>query len=301
MIEFSEEYYRSETIEGFPVTETMKRCWAANFEVLSELDRICSSLGIRYCAAWGTLLGTVRHKGFVPWDDDVDIAMLRPDLNRLMKMPSEALPQGWSLHSCHNTDHYHKTLYRLITGTEIDISEEHLKNYHGFPYPIGIDISPVDFIPRQEEEREMQKAMYLIAATGQTLWTDPTASAEERERQARITEENLGVTLDREGDMAQQFTRLMDAVSAMYGPEEGDTVGEYHYIAAGNHTPKPVSDYLNAEKMIFGPTMIRIPLCYEELLRERYGDYHKFIRGASSHDYPYYKDMEKRLKSYEKV
>ena len=95
--------------------------------------------------------------------------------------------------------------------------------------------------------------------------------------------------------MALQFTKLMDAVSAMYGPDESSSAGEYHYIAAGNHVPRAVSDYLNAKEMDFGPVKIRVPLCYDELLKERYGDYHVFVRGAMGHEYPYYGEMEKQL------
>ena len=74
---------------GFLVPAAIKQAWAAELEVLAEIDRVCRLHGITYFADWGTLLGTVRHGGFVPWDDDMDIVMKREDYQRFL---TEAVP-----------------------------------------------------------------------------------------------------------------------------------------------------------------------------------------------------------------
>ena len=84
-MKYQEEYFTEEVKDGFRVSSLMKRCWAAQIEVLEQFDSICKRLGIKYYAAYGTLLGAVRSGGFIPWDDDIDIWMFREDVNILIE------------------------------------------------------------------------------------------------------------------------------------------------------------------------------------------------------------------------
>ena len=81
---FPLEYYSDEIREGFFVSETMKRYWAAQLVVLSDIDTICKRHDINWYADSGTMLGAVRHKGYIPWDDDLDIGMFREDYKRFL-------------------------------------------------------------------------------------------------------------------------------------------------------------------------------------------------------------------------
>ena len=75
----------------------MSRVHQANLTILKEIDRICRKYNIKYMLDAGTLIGAVRHKGFIPWDDDADVAFTRNQYDAFMKVVKRELPQGLEL------------------------------------------------------------------------------------------------------------------------------------------------------------------------------------------------------------
>ena len=82
-MEYIKDIYRDEIRDGFLVTADRKKIWQVEMELLEVLDRICRRNGLRYFVDYGSLLGAVRHRGVIPWDDDIDVVMMRPDYERL--------------------------------------------------------------------------------------------------------------------------------------------------------------------------------------------------------------------------
>lgn len=111
-----DQYFEDEVREGFYVPGMIKRAWAAQLEILEDIKKVCEKHNIQYFAEWGTLLGAVRHGGFIPWDDDMDLCMKRSDYNRFLAVAKKELPQGYSMLNFHDDDDYWQYLTRVEIG-----------------------------------------------------------------------------------------------------------------------------------------------------------------------------------------
>ncbi len=118
---------------------------ACELDILNELDRICKKNGLRYYLAGGTLLGAVRHGGFIPWDDDIDIAMPREDYDRLNECCAKDLDHAYFFQDYH-TDPGYFLPYAKLRRNNTFFYEERFKN-SAFHKGVFIDIFPMDFCP----------------------------------------------------------------------------------------------------------------------------------------------------------
>lgn len=86
---FKEEFFQEEIICDYRVSVELKKIWAIELDMLRKLDEICKKHHLRYFLFFGSLLGAVRHHGFIPWDDDMDVVMYRDDYMQLLELKDE--------------------------------------------------------------------------------------------------------------------------------------------------------------------------------------------------------------------
>ncbi len=126
--------------------ETLRKLQMIELEMLVEVDRICRENDIPYMIIGGTLLGAVRHGGFIPWDDDADLAMLREDYDRFRRVCEKELDkERFYFQDAWNTEGY-RWSYGKIRRKDTLFLREHQEH---MPYEQGafIDIFPVDGVP----------------------------------------------------------------------------------------------------------------------------------------------------------
>ena len=76
-IKYDPDFIKPEIRNDWEVTETMKKVWWIQLDLIKQLDKLCKKYKLRWYPMWGTLLGAVRHHGYIPWDDEIDIVMPR--------------------------------------------------------------------------------------------------------------------------------------------------------------------------------------------------------------------------------
>ena len=167
-LEFPREFFCDEVRDGFFVSETMKRFWAGQLVVLSEIDKICRRHDINWYADSGTMLGAVRHNGFIPWDDDVDIAIFRDEYERFLDYARNELPKGYLIFSSKD-EQCENPFGRIVNGKEVIYSPERLGGFFGCPFVVGVDIFPIDRIYEdinKEDDRMKRARLILITLVG---------------------------------------------------------------------------------------------------------------------------------------
>ncbi len=126
--------------------EELRSLQVVLLEMLVEVDRICKKNNIKYGIDGGTLLGAVRHKGFIPWDDDLDIVMMRGEYNKLREACKTDLDKSRFFFQDNTTDPYYRWGYgriRRLDSEFVRCGQEHLKMQTG----IFLDIFPRDNVP----------------------------------------------------------------------------------------------------------------------------------------------------------
>lgn len=129
-------------------------------DILKAVHDLCDKHGINYFLDAGTLLGAVRHKGFIPWDDDIDIGMLREDYNKFLKVAEKELPKHLFLQTFETDAYYdvYPTPCKVRYNNTIFL-EEGAKENHKMHNGIFIDIFPYDSLPKSKFAYKVQRAL----------------------------------------------------------------------------------------------------------------------------------------------
>lgn len=293
MAQFSESYFQEEIKSGFKIESMMKRAWAAQIEVLEEIDRICQKYGLIYYADWGTMLGAVRHGGFIPWDDDIDIAMNRTDYMKLIEIGQKELGGKGKILSIYTEETYTQAFMRVVNSDAISFNEDHLTKYHGCPYIVGVDIFPLDRLSTDINQREIhRKLLNMIYMTIEKINAGETAEIDIENIQ-KICQ----VKIDYNRNLKNQMLRLLDTVCQLFDKEDGkitEFVNDF-----GDRSYEFLPEWYDKRVWVpFETIQIPLPAGYDRILTEMYGNYMTPVFHGADHDYPFYKQQEAILYKY---
>lgn len=296
---FPDSYFHAEYRMDFYIPEMMKHAWAAKLELLSVITSICKRHYIEYFACGGTLLGAIRHQGFIPWDDDIDIALKRPDYNRLIRLLPTELPHGFALGGMYadrprNFMPSEQTVV-ITDALQWDLAEFY-QYFHGFPYrQIGIDLFPFDYIPEDSELVHIQSVLIQNIIVLIRDWNSLKAASLLEDKISEIEQLcNVALTRDNDLSLQKQLLRLSDSLCSLYSENECSLLDNYPAMIARNTSILKKEWYHHIIEVPFENTTIAVPENYHEVLSVCFGsDYMTPRQISSTHHYPFYASQEK--------
>lgn len=254
----------------------MNELQTIQFNLLKTFWEICTQLDLHPFLICGSALGAVKYQGFIPWDDDVDAALIRPEYERFLKEAPAFLPQDLFLQNAH-TDPAFPQLYSKIRKNGTSFVEEraaHLPIHHG----VYMDVFPLDGLPenRWAAGRIQQKVrickLHLLCAYGK--------GNNRKERLIRCIGRMLGWHRHTE----RMIHRTEKALAA-YDPARCT-----QWCCHGNWRVSrdcvPKAQYGEGLPVLFEGLQVRIPVQYDDYLTRQYGDWRSDLPAHKQHGRP---------------
>lgn len=300
MKEISMDFFRDEVRNGFFIPTAVKQAWAAQLQVLDVIETICRKHDITYFADWGTILGTVRHGGYVPWDDDMDICMKREDYTRFKEAAKTELPKDFRIHDYEHQEDHWLFLSRVANSVHINFEPEHMKQFHNFPYIVGIDIFVLDYLYKdeQQEKQRCEEVKHIIAVADSIIAGEIAQPV--KEANLIQLEEKYHKTFNRKLDnrhMGIELYRLAEEQMARVPKEESDRMAQIFPWGLLGNRGQDREYYEKFVRLPFENTTMPVPADYHRILSGKYHDYFKIHKVWSGHDYPYFEGQRKNLQA----
>lgn len=267
-INLPESFLQEEERDGYKVSAEMKQLWAVQMDLLCELDRVCKKHNLRYTLDFGTLLGAIRHKGFIPWDEDIDVTMLREDFNKLQEIAASEFQHPYFFQTVDTDPGFDGGIARIRRSDTTFLQKEGVvyrtKHNHG----IFIDIFVFDNAPSNDyaEVRKIHLDCNRIYFRGIYILAHPLALRFGKtlpKRLARYLYAKL-----KYGSVTKAYKLIEDR--ATHFPESG-------YVCC---LDTPIDTWIRPKKWFeeithvpFEGMMFPVSAHYDEILTQRYGDY----------------------------
>lgn len=237
-------------------------------EILKEIIRICEKYDIHYFTAAGTTLGAVRHGGFIPWDDDIDIGMARDDYELFLKKASYELDDSFFILN-HDINKNFPMFFTKVCKRGTVFLEEDTQNLK-YEHSIFVDIFPYDYVcndsfQREKDTKKIKKWMFLYRS--RCLWRVSAMSKHRHSffaRMARFFLHLLLLPVSKEFLYEKAKDNLL-----RYKDIKTDYIAPLGTFKQTHH----ISSFLPTRSHVFECIIVNIPNDYRTILTAQYGDF----------------------------
>lgn len=277
------EFFDAEYRCGYYVTEEMKLVWSKELELLAELDRVCTEYGLTYFLNGGTLLGAVRHGGFIPWDDDVDVIMPRKDYDKLWEIAGDVFCEPYFFQTSLSEKGFFRTHAQLRRSDTTGFIE--LDRHKDINKGIFLDIFVLDGVPSEKSKKKRLKRKIEFQKKLLSYRYDVDFARVGLKRKILYLISRMFYAFV---PFDVYFNRFNKRTLAKYSCKNTDTVGDLTLEWRENvHWCKEW--YSGTVRMNFENLSLCVPTGYDEILTKQYGDYMKIpddisAKNGRSHD-----------------
>ena len=286
-IQLPEGFLNEEIRCDYLITRKVKEHWAVLLDLLAEFDRVCKKHKIKYYASGGTMLGAVRHKGFIPWDDDIDVMMDRINYDKLNTIGPQEFKEPYFFQNKYTDPLCNDCFAKIRRSDTTALLPNELGSCIDYNKGIFIDIMPLDNIPDNEEEcriyiEEIKKLQNNYYSIGRKLgiYSDSTNKGERvikhllykvlKTRRNNHIHEYLDSFSEFEEHCRKYSTTQTKLFTTLFTYAKRD----YKYT----------EDYNELIEEDFEFMRIPIGAKYEHGLSVRYGDWKKPVKGGALHE-----------------
>jgi len=269
---------------------TMQQTQAIALEILHTVAGICEAQKLRYALIYGTLIGAVRHHGFIPWDDDVDIMMPRPDYDKLLAYLDIHIDEYPNL-KVFNRDTCPAYPY-MITRISDDRYVIEMENEKPYGMGVFIDIYPYDGLGTTKEEciryglKGDRLSSLCYQATRDHFAMETTTSPLRKLLK-------FPVYLAAKLCGKDFFQKKLEKLARVKDYETSSHVGCVVWLSWGEKDIFPRQWFEETILMPFEHYEFRVPKCYDQVLRHEYGDYMQLPPEEDRIGHHFYKAYEK--------
>lgn len=304
-IKLPEHFLDEEERDGYLVSSDMKKVWAVELDLLSQFRKVCDKYGLQWYADGGTMLGVVRHKGFIPWDNDIDISMPRKDYDKLCSVAESEFLHPYFFQTARTDANYYRLHAQLRNSETTGILYCEMPKKLRFNQGVFIDIFPFDNIPDDDEELK-KMCDKLIILDGRlrfhneyTREYQPSTNPLFMKRLKHSVKHVLTCVLFAGSERSDRLFEKTESCSKSFADVDTErfanlSLPEYS-ISHSNYFKKEW--YANVLLLPFEFTMLPVPVGYNDFLTTLYGDWHKFVVSGALHGDTFF-DVDKPYKEY---